>query len=235
MRDQVDRSDSVAASAEWCRMNSQANLFGEPDLSPALSQWHTPAWIARRIAEWVPAGARVLEPSCGGGNLIAALLDVNPTAQVSGIELDKAWADRCRDRFGDMVSVTHADFTSRTSLGKPYFVGQMAGLFDCVLMNPPFEAGLHAKFLEIALEMAPMVLAILPVAIEFGEERDRSFWASKGRVMRRARLPERVKYGGDSQASFETVALRVERRAYLRVPGELSAVVEEVWREGESR
>lgn len=203
-------------------MNTQVNLFGEPSHSVALSQWHTPDWIARRLAAWVPMGARVLEPACGAGNLIAALLRANPNANVTGIELDHAWAEHCRARFDGAVKVIHADFKSDSW-----------GRFDCVLMNPPFENGLHAEFLELALTYAPVVLAILPVAIEFGEERDRTFWARKGRVVRRARLPERVKYGGASQASFETVALRVERRADLRTPGELSAVIEEVWREGE--
>jgi predicted RNA methylase len=203
---------------------TQVNLFGEPELSPALSQWHTPDWIARRLAAWVPMGARVLEPSCGFGNLIAALQRVNQTARVTAIELDPASATHCRQRFelNSNVRVINADFKSDSW-----------GRFDVVLMNPPFENGLHAEFLDIALDCAPVVLAILPVATEFGEERDRTFWARKGRVTRRARLPERVKYGGDSQASFETVALRVERRADVRLPGELTAVIEEVWREGE--
>lgn len=205
-------------------MSAQANLFGEPELSPALSQWFTPEWISRRLAAWVPMGARVLEPSCGSGNLIAAIQRVNPTAHVTGIELDQAWANYCRDRF---------DQTSKVKIINADFKSDSWGHFDCVAMNPPFENGLHAEFLELALTYAPVVLAILPVAIEFGEERDRTFWARKGRVVRRARLPERVKYGGASQASFETVALRVERRADLRAPGELSAVIEEVWREGE--
>lgn len=207
---------------------SQVNLFGEPELSPALSQWHTPDWIARRLAAWVPMGARVLEPSCGAGNLIAALLSVNASARITAVELDPAWAQHCRERFAGLVQA------GRIVVRNACFKSDSWGRFDVVLMNPPFEGGLHAEFLNLALDYAPVVLAILPVAIEFGEERDRVFWARKGRVTRRARLPERVKYGGDSQASFETVALRVERRADLRAPGELSAVIEEVWREGEA-
>ena len=201
----------------------QTNMFGEPELSPALSQWHTPEWIARRLAAWVKPTMTVLEPSCGAGNLICPLLDRgHDPARIVGVELDEGWAEHCRARFSDRVKVHHGDFLT-----------DFWGSFDAVLMNPPFEGGLHAQFLEHALVHAAVVLAVLPVAIEFGEERDRLFWARRGRTTRRARLPERVKYGGASQASFETVALRVERRAKIRVPGEISAVLEEVWREGE--
>jgi len=205
-------------------MNTQTNLFGEPSRDVALSQWHTPDWIARKLASWVTMGANVLEPSCGAGNLIAPLLRVNPKATVTGIELDPKWASYCRDRFADNsnVKIINADFKS-----------EQWGRFDCVLMNPPFENGLHAEFLERALDFAPVVFAILPVAIEFGEERDRLLWSRKAVTAWRARLPERVKYGGASQASFETVALRVERRASPRMPGETLYIGEEVWREGE--
>jgi predicted RNA methylase len=204
-------------------LSLQTNIFGEPELSPALSQWHTPDWVSRRLAAWVQREARVLEPSCGAGNLIAPLLAAgHDPGRITAIELDTAWADHCRIRFGHKVNVFNGDFLSDSW-----------GRFDVILMNSPFENGLHARFLEHALTHAPVVIALMPVAIEFGEERDRTFWARKGRVVRRARLPERVKYGGASQASFETVALRVERRADLRAPGELAAVIEEVWREGE--
>lgn len=202
---------------------TQTNMFGEPPLSPALSQWHSPDWVARRLAAWVPGGARVLEPACGAGNLIRPLLARGHAPEhITAVELDEGWADHCRIRFGHRVTVNHGDFLSKEW-----------GRFDVVVMNPPFESGLHAAFLEHALIHAPVVLAILPVAVEFGEERDRVLWARKGRTTRRARLPERVKYGGASQASFETVVLRVERRVENRAPGELCAVLEEVWREGE--
>ena len=204
-------------------MNTQVNLFGEPSHSVALSQWHTPDWIAKRLAAWVRPGMSILEPACGAGNLIRPLLlGGHRASDITAIELDEGWAKHCRSRFDNEVTVRCGDF-----------LGEEWGRFDAVVANPPFENGLHAAFLEHALRHAPVVFAILPVAIEFGEERDRTFWARKGRVVRRARLPERVKYGGASHASFKTVALRVERRADLRAPGELSAVIEEVWREGE--
>jgi predicted RNA methylase len=204
-------------------MTAQTNMFGEPELSPALSQWFTPDWISRRLATWVHPGMRVLEPACGAGNLIRPLLaGGHAPERITAVELDEAWADHCRIRFRHLVTVNHGNF-----------LAQEWGRFDAVLMNPPFEGGLHAQFLDHALDHAPVVLALMPVAIEFGEERDRTFWALKGRVTRRARLPERVKYGGKSQASFETVAIRVERRSGPRTPGELCAVLEEVWREGE--
>lgn len=203
---------------------TQVNLFGEPEFDVALSQWHTPMWLARQLAAWVPPTAYVLEPSAGAGNLIQALLERGHyPARIVAIELDEAWAEHCRARFDGAVQVWRADFLS-----------DMFGRFDVCLMNPPFEDGQHGRFIEHALDHhTGTVVGIFPAAVEFGEERDRTVWARKARVVRRARLPERVKYGGDNQAKFDTIALSLRRRLEHRLPGEISAVVEEVWRDGE--
>lgn len=204
---------------------TQENLFGEPQLRPELSQWHTPPAIACKLVERFIVGQwggipHVLEPACGGGNLIRALLASGATRpdRVTGVELDPEWAGHARERFGDEVKIVVGDFLRSERL-----------YFDIVLMNPPFENGLHARFLEHALEMAaPVVIGIFPASIEFGLERDR-LWREKAIVTRRARIPGRVQYGGSFSASFDTVALVIERRRKPREPGELMTVREEVW------
>lgn len=204
----------------------QADLFGTPRLDAALSQWHTPAWLAKKLAAWVPEHARVLEPACDAGNLIEPLYRRgHDPKRIVGIELDEHWADHARARFENDVAVYCDDFREMSP--------RTLGLFDVVLMNPPFEDGLHIEFLDHALKFAPRVVALLPVAVQFGEERDREFWARKAYVARRALVPCRVKYGGSSQASFETVALDVRARERARRPGEVLTVEETVWREGE--
>lgn len=199
----------------------QADLFGEPARDPALSQWFTPMWLARRLASWLPSVAKILEPACGTGNLIAPLWEGGYGGNLlTGIELSAEHACYATNRFKGQVQIIRGDFLAM----------ELPQRFDLVLMNPPFEGNAHMRFVARALEYAPVVIGIFPASFEFGAERDRELWATKAVVSNRARLPERVDYGGDQSPSFDSVALRITRRSKPREPGERLAVYEEVWR-----
>lgn len=97
-----------------------------------LGFFETPPEIADRMAAFLDMqpGQRVLEPSCGTGNLIVAL----PTfVKVWAVEVDPEIAARCADRTGK----TH---------GHTPIVGDFLDLalsspgvdIDAVTMNPPF-------------------------------------------------------------------------------------------------
>lgn len=200
----------------------QAHLFGEPELQPSLSQWHTPAWLARRMAGWVPRWARVLEPSCGGGALIEGLIRAgHQPSLILAIDLDPAWARHCEERFPGLL-VLRGDFRASAPELR-------AAELDFVLMNPPFEDNGHLRFVLRALELAPVVVGAFPVSFQFSLQRDRELWAPRAVVTRRAILPERVDYGGDQSPSFDSVVLQIERRRKPRFPGEVREVEEEVW------
>lgn len=199
---------------------SQADLFGEPERDAVLSQWHTPRWLALKLAGWVPRSHRVLEPCCGGGALIDGLLRAgHPAGEIRAIEVDCLWAAHCEGAFPG-VRVLRGDFLSREL---------QADIADVVVMNPPFERNLHMRFVLRALELAPMVVGIFPVWFEFSGRRDRELWATHGVVTRRARMPERVNYGGSQSPSFDSVALQIERRWAPRAVDEQVNVMEEVW------
>jgi predicted RNA methylase len=201
----------------------QAHLFGEPELKPALSQWHTPPWLARRLAAWVPRGARVIEPSCGGGALLEALLNAgHQPVNLMGLDVDPAWVHHCRERLPS-VRVEVADFLDLAA----YMLVKDA--CDVVAMNPPFEDNLHMRFVLRALFVAPVVVGIFPVGFEFSAVRDRELWSTRGVVTRRAKMPDRVQYGGLTTPSFDSVALQIERRTSPRARGEVCDVREEVW------
>jgi predicted RNA methylase len=199
----------------------QQNLFGEPSLLPELSQWMTPAWLCRRIAGWVHRGWRVLEPSCGSGNLIDALLRAGHAPElINAVEIDPRWADHARARFGGAVDIHTGDF-----LKVLYATG-----VDVVLMNCPFEDNLHTAFVLHALKLAPVVIGVFPTAFEYSMERDRDLWATKAVTVARAKLPDRVDYGGDDSPSFDSVVLKIVRRNEARRPHEVTYVAEETWR-----
>lgn len=205
---------------------SQISLLGEPELKSERSQWFTAMWICRLLVQWIPPTARVLEPSCGSGNMIAALLERgHDPALIEAVELDPEWAEFASKRFEGRVRVRVGNFFDEyfeVPLGR-------ADAFDVVFGNPPFEDNIHERFTIRGLELAPTVTFILPVSIEYSRDRDHDLWAQKAIIRRRAKLPHRVKYGGKNQASFDSEALKIARRDAVREPGEINHVAEEVW------
>lgn len=201
-------------------MTDQSSLFGEPERRPELSQYFTPRWIADRMAAWIgPYETTVLEPSAGGGALVEAALRLGiEAAAITAVELDPRWAQVLRAKFPG-VHVRLEDFLRL----------QTAHRWHTALMNPPYENALHSAFVSHALDLCHVVIALVPSSIEYGAARDAELWASKAMVTRRARLPNRVKFGGDNQASFDSVCLRIVRRNAPRKPDERTAVEEEVW------
>lgn len=196
----------------------------EPPQRAELSQWHTPQWLAQRLADWVPRNARVLEPACGSGNLIHALLRAgHPPELITAVEVDPAWAEYTRNRFAGRVAVICGDFHAL----------ELAPKFDVAVQNTPFENNAHLRFVLRSFELAPAVVGIFPITFESTQERDRLLWSSRGTVTRRAWLPKRVIYGNASGGSLETVALRISRRMQPRRVGERREVTEETWLEGE--
>jgi adenine-specific DNA methylase len=107
---------------------------GAPSPAKLRGGYYTPAPVARFIAAWAStAGPRILEPSCGDGAVLAALLDHwrgtgdGPDGLV-GVELDEAEAAKAR-RHG--ASVVAADFFE-------WFTDDRHGRFDAVVGNPPY-------------------------------------------------------------------------------------------------
>lgn len=191
------------------------------------SQFFTPEWLARRMAGWVPRDARVLEPCCGPGNLIEALVaDGHPFHFIHAIEIDAKLMYRARERFPGRLAPNDPAFR----IGD--FFHLTRGLYECfdvVLMNPVYENNLALEFVLRALELAPVVIALVPTDFVYTQERDARLWATHGKITRRAELPVRVKFVG-AGGQHEHVVLRIERRSSVRAAGEVIHVPTEVWR-----
>jgi predicted RNA methylase len=123
--------------------------------------FYTPAVAADDLVDfagssWMKARPLILEPSCGAGALIHAVLNRAPLAYVHGYETDMATAGECAERFkGSEVTVTVADFLTIKPFPK----------YDAVLMNPPFQRGQAAKHVEHAwkfLRKGGVLAAIVP-------------------------------------------------------------------------
>lgn len=197
----------------------------------AQSQFQTPMWLAKKMASWCWRGARVLEPCAGGGNLVAALLEVgHQVHNLVAIEKDPGYALKLVGRF-PRLSVTCADFLTIPA----------APRIDVVLMNPPYEGNQMMHFALKALETAREVILLAPVSIEYSIARDDQLWSDKAMVCRRARLPRRPRFEGGGGTSlptlaggggkFDCVVLKLKRRTETRPDDEVVHVSEEVWRE----
>ena len=81
---------------------------------------------------WLPAGARVLEPSAGTGRLVDAILSTNPTVGVTAVEPDPHRAGRIDPRDGQVTVVPASleEFAARTA--------DTGAGFAAAVLNPPF-------------------------------------------------------------------------------------------------
>lgn len=91
--------------------------------------YYTPAPIADFLARWVAeAGPRLLEPSCGDGAIVSALIAAG--GDVTGIELDAEEAEKTRTSCPD-ADVVEDDFFT-------WFSPIRENAWDGVAGNPPF-------------------------------------------------------------------------------------------------
>lgn len=131
MQDQAERFSRLSGNDAAPRVVSSHNLF------------QTPEDIANRLVSMVPVG-RTLEPSAGLGRIYKA---IRARSKDSDITLVEVAADCCRELYlsinGDESAVlVQADFLS--------IEVERLGLFDAIVMNPPFERGSDIKHIEHA-------------------------------------------------------------------------------------
>lgn len=127
------------------------------DVSADLQYYPTPVDVAERIVKGISGvkGARVLEPSCGCGRIMDALLKAG--AAVVGCEVDPMRAARAEAK-GHRVMRMNFLATSPTAD------------FDMVVMNPPFYGKHYAKHVRHALRFLKpggQLVAILPATARY--------------------------------------------------------------------
>lgn len=161
------------------------------------SQWYTPPELAERIVAWAlhPAPVKsVLEPSCGDGSLLAAIVSYcGPWLErVEGIDIDAANIARCRQRFrrwldyGDLA-LSCEDFLALAPPDEPEY--------DLSIQNPPFENGQTEAHILQALKWADRVVSHCPLTTLEGKARKASLW-SRVSLTRMVIHSTRPKYGG---------------------------------------
>lgn len=148
------------------------------DRRGALSQWFTPAPIAKRMAEWAGnVSGRVLEPSAGSGALLDAWLvrcDADfprqPTkTPVDVVEIDPGYASMIAGAdYGPGVHVECGDYLERACPPNRYALG---------LANPPYEDGADGLFLAKMMRECDRVIALVRLAALAGGGRHDAVWS----------------------------------------------------------
>jgi len=123
------------------QLRAGVQIVSAPQLFP------TPVELAARMVALaqLARGQRVLEPSAGTGRLIDAMLSAQEwSGTVVAVEMNAALASQLRDTHrSDSVTVQCRDFLACTPAD--------LGLFDVVLMNPPFAKAQDIAHVQHAL------------------------------------------------------------------------------------
>lgn len=159
-----------------------------------LDQYFTRPALAKAVVEWaeLKPGQKVLEPSCGAGNLVRWMPD---DCQVTAMDIDQqvlnAWPEEMLRLNVDQVG---GDFL-KTRLP--------SDAFDVVVMNPPYGyvgsgAGRKAAdrvHVQHALRMAPNVIVLARANFLWGQERYQHIFRY-AQLVRMAVLTHRPSYWG---------------------------------------
>lgn len=134
------------------------------ELSTKLQFYATPPEVVTRLLTadlYLPAGARVLEPSAGEGAIVRGLLRMGRVGRVDAVEVHP-----------DRVSVLRGIGDERLEVHAANFLTwQSTPVYDLVVMNPPFHGTHWMAHVTHAFEMLRVggtLVAVLPVTAEVG-------------------------------------------------------------------
>lgn len=178
--------------------------------------WETPSTLADRVAAWADVrGQRVIDLGAGTGRLSAAVHAAGADA-VLAYDLEGALPWRV-----DGVEREACDVLDRAAPIPSAWA-------DVVVTNPPWEGRGPIEFLRRALELAPRVVAIVPINTLCGAARCRDLWTHV-RQTREARLACRPSFGRGKNGMRDVVLVELVRRREPRLSGEQDSVAVAYW------
>lgn len=141
---EANEAHAEEMAADRSRFQALAGEAARPRVVSSFNLFQTPPGLAETVAQLFPRFGRTLEPSAGLGRLYTAVRASNVDCEIVLIEQS---ADCC----GELYRVTEGDHAAR--LIQADFLTQTPealGLFDSIIMNPPFKMGTDIKHIEHA-------------------------------------------------------------------------------------
>ena len=144
-----------ATEAKGEEMAEQRDRFArlaDPGSAPRVVTAHqlfqTPDPLAAMLAGMVPKFGRTLEPSAGLGRIYRAIRAVDATCPVVLVDVSPACC-------GELYRATEGDGNARLVAGDflTMDADRLGGLFDTIVMNPPFTMGSDIKHIEHARKL----------------------------------------------------------------------------------
>lgn len=165
----------------YCRPNKPQTLTVTPrdrvsTLSPVVihdvlevasaTECHvTPPEVAALMADYLglPShGQRAIDPQCGTGNLINALLDSGYNYnQITGIERHYDLSEHCLNRFGKQVNTVNTCFLE--------FVKNNKAPYQRIITNPPYKfvkqhMNAALELLHCPKDLGASLVALVPIS-----------------------------------------------------------------------
>lgn len=143
MENDAARYTQEEKASRFERMKGRHENGTAPKAVSAFQLFQTPPELAARMASNISLGARLLEPSAGLGRLLDA---VAPLAcrEIVAVEVDAALCGALYQQNRAGVVIKQRDFLTLTP--------EETGLFDFVIMNPPFHMRSDIVHIKHALQ-----------------------------------------------------------------------------------
>lgn len=146
------REVNEAKAEEMAEAAPRFNALDRKDAAPrvvsAFNLFQTPEPLAATLAGMFGTFGRTLEPSAGLGRLYRAVRNVDRESEI-------VMVDSSPECCGELYRATEGDRAARLVAGD--FLGMSAdrlgGLFDSVIMNPPFKQGADIRHVLHALAL----------------------------------------------------------------------------------
>lgn len=167
-------------------------------------------YLVRRIVRDTPTkGLSVIEPCCGDGQFMDALLSTSKAHHIRGIDIQQELVDSTNQRFSEWARVTaeQGDFLRLDPADLEC---------DLIITNPPFSLGL--EFLQHSLLCAPVVGLLLPLNFLASVTRYQKLWSADTKLQDIHILPSRLKFGGAKGSAMQDYAFYTFNQYYAGHP-----------------
>lgn len=159
----------------------------------------TPSWCTDLLEGlgWIPPRGMIVEPTAGEGALVRRLLHAHPERSIVACNIADT-RGQLAESGADHVRI--GDVLSDAMRGELLPERRRLWPFDAVCTNPPFS--IAGRVIDLGLELAPLVVMLLPMTY-FGSDEREAWFAATGHPEEIAQFSNRPQFRGEGSNSVE--------------------------------